>query len=201
MNPADADTEGQHGAAPEPAGPAEDDAYAQGPQTRRRRTTSVSQAISAAAAGVDDFSTAPDADTDAAAAVQSDAPKARCGSKVQGEAPKFRRGRSRSSSSVSQLKQVRRSYGATGSCSLWWHAVKHLNTLFDLKHCATECGGHELHTCSLLNGLLFTFGTQQWHVGDKAVIFWFGLLSIVYSTVARAQSFTPAECLLISWVM
>ena len=110
VNPAgaDADTEGQHGAAPEPAGPAEDDAHVQGPQPRRRRTTSVSQATGAAAAGADDVSTAPDADT-AVAAVQSNAAKSQRGSKVQSEAPKSRRGRSKSSSSVSQLKQVRRS--------------------------------------------------------------------------------------------
>ena len=109
VNPASAgaDTEGQHGAAQEPAGPAEDAAHIEGPQSRQRRTTSVSKATGAAAAGADDVSTAPDADA-TAAAVQSDAPKARRGSKVQGEAPNSRRGRSRSSSSVSQFKQVRR---------------------------------------------------------------------------------------------
>ena len=86
----DADAEGLHGRALEPAGPAQDDAHVHAPQTRRRRTASVSQATGAAT-GADDVSTAQD--DDRAAAVQS-------------EAPKSRRGRSRSS--VSQLKQVTR---------------------------------------------------------------------------------------------
>lgn len=118
-NPAAAapDTEGQHVAAPEPAGPAEDAAHVQGPQTRQRRTASVSRATGAAPAEADDVSTAPNADT-GTAAVQSDAPR---GSKVQSEAPKSRRGRSRSSSSVSQFKQVRRISEATnGTARCIW---------------------------------------------------------------------------------
>lgn len=100
-----ADTEGQHGAALEPAGPAQDGANVQGPQTRRRRNTSVSQATGAAATGAHNGSSAPDADADtAAAAVPSDVPTSKRGSKMQSEAAK---GRSRSASSVSQLKQVR----------------------------------------------------------------------------------------------
>ena len=112
---ANADIEGQHGAGLEPAGPAQDGANVRGPQTRRRRNTSGSQATDAAAIGANNGST--DAETAAAtAAVPRDVPASKRGSKVQSEAAKSsRRGRSRSASSVSQLKQVRRSLETTDS--------------------------------------------------------------------------------------
>lgn len=89
-SPADNDAEGQHGAAPEPAGPAQDSEQTGAPRQQRGRAGSVSQATAADAADADG--------TDSAERTAAGA------AEVQTVAPKKRRGRS--SASTSKLNQV-----------------------------------------------------------------------------------------------